>query len=82
MLSCVLNSDRAIEMNIRIIRVFTKMREALMGHKEILLKLDQMERKVNKHDDDIRLIFNYIKKLLSTPKPPRNPIGFKRKDEE
>jgi phage regulator Rha-like protein len=57
MLSSVLNSKQAIEVNIRIIRIFTKMREVLSTHKDILLKLEQLERKVNKHDGDIHLIF-------------------------
>ena len=53
MLSSVLNSRQAIEVYIRIIRIFTKIREGLSAHKDILLKLEQLERKVNKHDGDI-----------------------------
>jgi len=77
MLSSVLNSKQAIEVNIRIIRIFTKMREILSAHKDILLKLEQLERKVNKHDDDIQLIFKALKQLLNTPNPPRKKIGYK-----
>lgn len=77
MLSCVLNSKRAIEVNIRIIRIFAKMREMLMTNKDILLKLEQMERKIIQHDEEIQLIFSYLKQLLNSPKKPRNPIGFK-----
>ena len=77
MLSCVVNSKRAIEVNIRIIRIFAKMREMLMTNKEILLKLEQMERKIIQHDEEIQLIFSYLKQLLNSPKKPRNPIGFK-----
>ncbi|MEO8148367.1 MAG: ORF6N domain-containing protein [Bacteroidia bacterium] len=76
MLSSVLNSKQAIEVNIRIIRIFTKMREILLAHKDILLKLEQMERKVNKHDTDINLIFSALKKLLNPPNPPRRKFGF------
>ena len=77
MLSSVLNSKQAIEVNIRIIRIFTKMREVLSTHKDILLKLEQLEKKVNKHDDDIQLIFSALKQLLNHPNPPRKKIGYK-----
>ena len=78
MLSSVLNSKQAIEVNIRIIRLFTKMREVLSTHKNILLKLEQLEKKVDKHDDDIQLIFSALKQLLHQPNPPRRKIGFKQ----
>lgn len=81
MLSSVLNSERAILMNIHIIRVFTKMREMLLAHKDILLKLEQPEKNVVRQDDDIKLIFNYLKELLTPPNEPRPQIGFKRKSE-
>jgi len=77
MLSCVLNSPRAIEANIRIIRVFTKMREMLMTHKDILLKLEKFENQVIKNSEDIQLIFNALKQMLNPHKEPRRQIGFK-----
>jgi hypothetical protein len=77
MLSCILNSERAIDVNIRIIRVFTKMREMLLSQKEILLKIDQIERKITGHDEDIQVIFQYLKQLLNPPDEPRKQIGFK-----
>jgi hypothetical protein len=77
MLSSVLNSKQAIEVNIRIIRIFTKMREVLSTHKDILLKLEQLERKVNKHDGDIHLIFEALKQLLNPKQPPRKKMGYK-----
>lgn len=82
MLSCILNSERAIAVNIRVIRVFTKMREMLLTHKDILLKLEQLERKVTAHDENIRLIFTALKKLLNSPNPPRERIGIKRGTEK
>ncbi|TAM98261.1 MAG: ORF6N domain-containing protein [Chitinophagaceae bacterium] len=82
MLSSVLNSDIAIEVNIRIIRIFTKLREMVSTHKDILLKLEQLERKVTAHDEDIRMIFDALKQLLSPPQEPRRKIGFRRKDEQ
>lgn len=77
MLSNILNSKQANEVNIRIIRIFTKMREVLLSHKDILLRLEQLERKVNKHDDDIQLIFEALKQLLNPLRPQRKIIGYK-----
>ena len=82
MLSSVLNSKTAIRVNIQIIRVFTRMREKIMTHKDILLQLEKIEKKLAGHDDDITLIFQYLKQLLNPPQTPRRKIGFKRKDEE
>ena len=82
MLSSVLNSETAIRVNIQIIRVFTKMRELLLTHKDILLQLQTIERKLTGHDEDIALIFKYLKQLLNPTLPPRNKIGFRRKDEK
>lgn len=76
MLSCILNSQRAIDVNIRIIRVFTRMREMLLTHKDILLKLEQLEKQVAGNKDDIRIIFEALKQLLSPPKTERKPIGY------
>ena len=82
MLSSVLKSETAIRVNIQIIRVFTRMREMIMTHKDILLQLEKIEKKLAGHDDDITLIFQYLKQLLNPPQTPRRKIGFKRKDEE
>ncbi len=82
MLSGVLNSDRAIDVNIRIIRIFARMRELLLTHKDILLKLEQMEQKVTQHDDDVRLIFQYLRQLLNPPASQPKRIGYRRKDEQ
>jgi hypothetical protein len=81
MLSGVLNSDIAIQVHIQIIRVFAKMRELLLTHKEILLQLEKIEKKLAGHDEDIALIFQYLKELLNPPQPPRKRIGFRRKEE-
>jgi hypothetical protein len=58
------------------------MREMLMTNLEILLKLEQLERKITGHDDDIQLIFKYLKQLLNPPEEPRPRVGFRRKDEQ
>jgi ORF6N domain len=82
MLSGVLNSETAIRVHIQIIRVFAKMRELLLTHKDILLQLEKIEKKLTGHDEDIQLIFKCLKQLLTPPQSPRQKIGFKRKDEE
>ena len=89
MLSCVLSSERAIAVNIQVIRVFAKMREMLLSHKDILIRLERMEKKMikqggklQKHDRDIRLIFEYLKQLLNPPAEPRPRIGFRRAEEK
>jgi phage regulator Rha-like protein len=82
MLSCVLNSKRAIEVNIQVIRIFTRLREMVLTHKDILLKLERLERKIVQQDGDIKLIFKYLKELLNPKTEPMRRIGYKRKDEE
>lgn len=82
MLSGILNSDTAIRVHIQIIRVFARMRKMLITHKDILLQLEKIEKKLAGHDEDITLIFQYLKQLLSPPQPSRRKIGFKRNDEE
>ena len=82
MLANVLRSERAIQVSIRIIEIFVKIREMLLTHKDILLQLEKMEKKLTGHDEDIALIFEYLKKLLNPPQTPRNKVGFRRKDEK
>ena len=82
MLSGVLNSETAVRVHIQIIRVFAKMRQLLLTHKDILLQLQKIEKKLTGHDEDIQLIFQYMKQLLNPTQPPRNKIGFRRKDEK
>lgn len=82
MLSGVLSSDKAIEVNIRIIRIFTRLRELLLTHKDILLKLEQLEKQVVQNSEDIQMIFTALKELLNHPQDPRPRIGFRRPREE
>ena len=82
MLSGVLHSERAIKVNIHIMRVFTRMREMLDSHKEILNRLDELERKDIDHDDKIMMILEYIKQLEKTRQnekdfKDRPRIGYK-----
>ena len=64
MLSGVLNSDRAILVNIQIMRIFTKMRELLLTHKDLLLKMEAIEKKVTGQDEKIKLLFDYLKQFV------------------
>ena len=82
MLSGVLNSPIAIQVHIQIIRVFTKMKEMLLTNKDILLKLEKMEKDVKENKKDIAMIFEALKQLLTRPQAKRRMIGFNRKDDE
>lgn len=82
MLSCILNSATAVAVNIKVIRIFTKLREMVLTHKDILLKIEQIEKKMVQHDDDIKLIFDYLKELLNPKTEPMRRIGFKHKNED
>lgn len=86
MISGVLNSKRAIKVNIQIMRVFTRMRKMLETHKAILKKLDDLERKDIEHDKKILLIFDFLKQLEQAKQQElehknRQRVGFKRMDE-
>ena len=79
MLSSVLNSERAINVNIAIMRAFVKLRQILSTHKELVHKLEELERKIEKHDVEIQSIFDAIRQLMAPlPEPPRRKIGFKQ----
>lgn len=76
MLSSVLNSERAIHVNIQIMRTFTKLREMLATHKELAHKLAEIERKIERHDDEIKAVFDAIRGLMTPPEPKKKKIGF------
>ncbi|MCX6245945.1 MAG: ORF6N domain-containing protein [Bacteroidetes bacterium] len=76
MLSCILKSKEAIEGNIRIVRIFTRLREMLSTHKDILLKLDQLEKQGIQNSEEIQAIFRVLKHLINVPAEPRKRIGF------
>jgi len=77
MLSSVLNSDRAIEVNIQIMRVFTKLREMMISHKDLARKIDDLERKFQTHDQKIIQIFNTIRRMMVIPEQT-GPEPYKR----
>jgi hypothetical protein len=76
MLSSVLNSEKAIQVNIAIIRTFAKLRQILSTHKELAHKFEQLERKTEKHDAEIHAIFEAIRQLMTPPDQPKRRIGF------
>ena len=82
MLSSVLYSDRAIKVNIQVIRIFTKMREMLLAHKDVVSQLEHIQNKLAEHDNNILLIFEYIKQLeqekqYNIEQQDRKKIGYK-----
>ena len=76
MLSSVLNSKRAIKVNIAIMRAFVQMREILTTNKEFAKRLDEMENRLSEHDESFRMVFQAIKELLATNDKPKRRIGF------
>lgn len=83
MLSSVLNSETAIDVNIQIMRIYSKMRAMLMTNQEILLKLEQLERQTFQNTEDIQAVFNHLKQfLIPVEQLERRWIGFRRKGEE
>jgi hypothetical protein len=77
MLSSVLNSETAIQVNIQIIRLFTKMKQLILDNKDLWMKIEKIEQHLLKNDEEIKTVFAYLKKLLIQENKPRNPIGFK-----
>ena len=81
MLSSVLRSARAVQVNIAIIRVFVRLRQTLALHKELAATVAELERKIESHDEGIRTLFDAIRQLMdTTPPPKRKAIGFHVKE--
>src|ERR1700736_5407851 len=78
MLSSVLNSERAVQVNIAIMRAFVKLREILTTHHELAEKIEELEKKYRQHDVKIQGVFDAIRELLQPPVSPRRRIGFGR----
>ena len=76
MLSSVLRSKRAVQVNIEIMRAFVRLREMLSTHKELARKLKELEERLGEHDEQIQLIFEAIHQLMSPPDKPPKKIGF------
>lgn len=85
MLSSVLNSDRAIKVNIQVMRIYVKIREMMMLHKDILQRLENIERKLNGQDNQIMVVFEYLKQFEQSKQQEleqknRPKIGFKTQE--
>jgi hypothetical protein len=80
MLSSVLHSKRAVQVNIEIMRVFVRLREMMATHKELAFKLIELEERLEGHDEQIQNIFEAIRQLMTPPDPPRKRIGFEAKE--
>ena len=80
MLSGVLRSPRAEQVNIAIMRAFVRLRETLSLHKELAHKLAELERKIENHDENIRTLFEAIHQLMTPPETPHREIGFHVKE--
>ena len=76
MLSSVLNSERAVKVNIAIMRAFVRLREALETNRELAQKFAELEQRVGKHDEEIAAIIEAIRQLITPPEKPRREIGF------
>lgn len=76
MLSSVLNSERAVKVNIAIMRAFVKLREMLDTNRELARRLAELEKRVGKHDEKIDAILEAIRQLMAPPEKPRREIGF------
>ncbi len=78
MLSSVLNSERAIEVNIHIMRAFVKLREMIASHKDLAKRLDELEKE---YDAQFKVVFDAIRQLMTPPVPKKRKIGFQREKE-
>ena len=78
MLANVLRSEQAIKMSIKIIEIFIKMREFISNQKDILLKIETMEKNLDTHNDQIKIIFSALRELIERPQKTSTKIGFKQ----
>ena len=76
MVASVLNSDRAVEVSVFVIRAFVRMRRMLADQRQFAIKLAELERKLSAHDKNFQVVFTAIKQLMQPPTPKKKPIGF------
>lgn len=79
MLSSVLNSERAVQVNIAIMRAFVKLRELIATHKDLARKLSNMEKK---YDAQFKVVFDALRQLMTSPETKKKPIGFRHSGKE
>jgi len=79
MLSSVLNTERSIKVNIQVMRIYVHIREMMMLHKDVLQHLDSLERRLNGHDNEIKVVFEYLKQFqqIESNQKDRPKIGYK-----
>ncbi len=85
MISCILNSERAINVNIQIIRIFTRFRQMLSDNTEIRLEIEKIKNKLSNHDKNIDMVFQFLDELLDEkvqPESPRKAIGYEIRSQE
>ena len=78
MAATVLNSARAIEMSIFVVRAFLRLRDLAAAHRELAVKLDDLERKVTHHDEELKTILRALRRLIAPPLRQRRAIGFSK----
>jgi len=76
MLAAILNSQKAIEMSLFVVRAFIRLREIISTHKELAQKLKELELKIDSHDQHIQAIFEFINQLITPPEKPKRKMGF------
>lgn len=76
MLSSVLRSKRAVQVNIEVMRAFVRLRRILSSHKELARKVEELERRIGAHDQQIQAVFQAIRQLMTPPEPRKREIGF------
>ena len=79
MLANVLRSGQAIQKSIRIIEIFVKLREMLLTHQDLLIKMNELESKVSNQDKSTKQVFAYLKQFVLEKKEPKESIGFKQR---
>ena len=82
MAATILNSPRATEVSVYVVRAFVRLREFLTAHKDLARRLDAHEKKLASHDQAIAGLVNTIRQLMTPPEPKRRPIGFVTPDEK
>lgn len=83
MAASVLNSQKAIEMSILVVRAFVKLRSLIATHRQLAAKLDELEHKLSTHDQKIAVLFDAIRELMAHPKPKKKEIiGFSRREDK
>jgi hypothetical protein len=76
MAATVLNSPRAVAMSVHVVRAFVRLRQMLLANRELAARVDELEQRLDTHDDAIHDLLNAIRRLMKPPAPPRGRIGF------